>query len=305
MTKTEISDRISSRINADFAGTDVNKFRLSGPDSGMQTNMYGLWTEAGNYVSWSAVSAGYVPHTVDDMSVMAEAAAMGMEMGGEINITTDWSGASHHVVIGPTNDQRRTICGTSDDIFPRVVISAGFAGQGFRCEAGFYRDACSNLSMIRQLSGTSKTIRHTESMRPRINDLADQFRAMAGMWDATVDFAHQLAARQVETTDFLKRMYPLAESAGAAQVTKYRNRAEKIIGRIVRERSLIGFEGRVNDIETASLWELVNGVTGYIQHDQTRGNSDNPVSADRRAFLAIADKNSDKAWQIAETMVAA
>ena len=302
ITKQEtLTARIQDRINGDFAGTDVNKFRLSGPD-GMQTNMYGLWTEKGDYVDWSHVSSGYVPHTVDDMCVMGEAAAIGLGLDEEINITTHWDGTSHKVLIGPTNDQRRTICGTKDDIFPRVIITAGFQGQGFKCEAGFFRDACSNLSMLRQMSGTQKTIRHTESMRPKISVLADQFRSMAGQWDATVDFAMQLAAREVKTADFLAQMYPLAETAGAAQVTKYRNRAEKIIARIIRERKAVGVTGDVENLEAANLWELVNGVTGYIQHDQTRTGE---KSATERAFIALADKRGDQAWNLAAEMLAA
>lgn len=48
--------------------------------------------------------------------------------------------------------------------------------------------------------------------------------------------------------------------------------------------------------ESATLWELVNAVTGYVQHDKKRKGK--PDAADR-ALIALGDNETAAAWKLA------
>ena len=134
----------------------VDKYPLSGPD-GMRTDLYGLFRSDNAEHVGKAVSKNYVPHQSDDVVALVEAAGEAFEGIGETQCTFR---NAHHVCVSPGRDQRRAIYGTSDNIFPRFMIRGGYDGRGFLANMGFYRDACSNLSMMRQVEGTSVSIRH-------------------------------------------------------------------------------------------------------------------------------------------------
>ena len=67
-----------------------------------------------------------------------------------------------------------------------------------------------------------------------------------------------------------------------------------MISRLWDEREKMG---RLNDDpQQANLWELVNCVTGFEQHDRTRHGNLNAV---QRALIAVDDSACDKAWNLA------
>ena len=129
----------------------VEKFPLRGPDN-MVTPWYGLFrTDLGVSVGPTSVSSRYEPHTTDDVISLVESAAAAFD--DDVKLTCAFRDG-HHVSVAPADDARRTIYGTRDNIFPRIVISAGYNGSPFRAHMGYYRDLCDNLSILRTVKPT-------------------------------------------------------------------------------------------------------------------------------------------------------
>lgn len=294
--------QVGQTIREQFAGTDVTKLPLTGPD-GLRTDLYGLFTDSGEHVPRSAVTKRYLPHTVDDIAALAEAAAVGFDADSNASVQCRWTGAQHKVVLGPTMRHQATIANPMDKIWPRVVITGGFNGTAFVAEAGMFRFACSNLQMIRQVGGCRVSFKHTDSLRSRIDELVVNFRNLASKWDEVVDFSVALNQQTVATDEFIDRLYPLPDDADQRQVRKFRNRGRQIIQQVVRERQKLGLPGQL-DVDQATVWELVNAVTHRVQHNKTRkGISVNDGVS--RAFAGFEDAESIKAWEHAASYLAA
>ena len=53
----------------------------------------------------------------------------------------------------------------------------------------------------------------------------------------------------------------------------------------------------------ATLWELLNAVTGYVQHTKTRHKiSNSQMGIVQRALVGVNDSESVAAWELANTM---
>lgn len=128
---------------------EVQKFRLSGPD-GLTTPHYGLFRSDDARCVGVAVRKGYEPHTTDDVCALVEAASTAFDSQCKVNC---YFADGHFVTVAPGDEYRRNIFGTKDNIWPRMIIRAGYDGRAFRADCGFYRDACRNLAMIRSSHG--------------------------------------------------------------------------------------------------------------------------------------------------------
>ena len=283
---------VSDAIRRTFPES-VNKFPLFGPDQMPTNGLYGLWTSDGEQVGGS-VKSGYHPHTLEDVEAFATAAVAGMDAGDMLDVRCRWN-AGHEILIAPTREKRREIFGTQDAIFPMFSLRAGYDGRAFTGSVGLKRDACDNLMMLTSAGEQfTQSIRHTESMVDRLPAMISKFRMLAGKWDRIAEICAQMQERELAVDDYLGQVFPEVDSDNARTRKSARKRVRAIINRITDERFRLS--GRFGSIETATAWELFNGVQGYAQHDKSRkGRPD----AQTRAFVAMSDPIVNKALEIA------
>ena len=243
----------------------IDKFPLSGPE-GMRTPHYGLFRSDNGQPVGKAVTKRYVPHTTDDILALCEAAAAAFE--GDLDARCHWNNG-HYLTLAPSREHRLAIFGTNDNIFPRVLIRAGYDGNAFRASMGWYRDACKNLS-IPKCAGreTCVKIRHTHSLRGKMTELVRTFGALRNSWDNVAEQAQQMQQRRVDMREFLNAIYPQPEVWNSGRErTIHENRTEQIIRRLLNEQRQTGRERSGFEV---SAWEAYNAVQGYVQHDATR-----------------------------------
>ena len=298
MTNIQSSD-VSASVRESF-NFSVDKFPLYGPDN-MPTDQYGLFRDDTGYLKGvKSVSPRYVPHTTDDVCALVDAA--GEAFDGDIDCKTHFRNG-HYVNIMPTAEQRTAIYNDtdSDNIWPRIVINAGYDGKAFSATMGYYRDACSNLAMMRQVNGTTVSIRHTSGLRGHMDSLIATFNTLKDSWGNLLTVIRSLESQDVRMTDFLNEIYPqptaeqvaLANTGQAVRaVTTHENRTKAIWKRLNVERTRTGRPQMTN---TVSAWEAYNAIQGYVQHDAQakegfKGEFDRILRASNSADVRKAEK---------------
>ena len=265
MTSVSVSAVDSVKSKFDFS---VDKFPLAGPD-GLKTPLYGLFRSDTMEFVGKPCSKHYVAHQSDDVMALVESAGEAFEGVGDVQCHFR---DGHYVSIAPSRDQRRAIYGTADNIFPRFIVNAGYDGRAFSAIMGFYRDACSNLAMMRQVSGTSVSIRHGSGLREKMDDLIQTFSVLRESWATLGDVIAELQSREVRMTDFLDQVYGQPDPDSKRGVTIHKNRTEAIFRRLSRERFTTG-RGAMDSQFNVSAWEAYNAVQGFVQHDASRKGS--------------------------------
>jgi hypothetical protein len=299
MSNISASD-VSASVRSAF-NFSVDRFPLFGPDM-MPTDQYGLFrSDTGFLKGVKSVSKRYVPHETEDVCALVDAA--GDAFDGDIEVKTHWRDG-HYVSVAPSRAERQSIYGTDDNIFPRIVIRAGYDGQAFTGTMGYYRDACSNLAMMRRVSGTCVKIRHSSGLRSAMDDLIQTFGKLSTGWENLIEVAQELESREVRMIEFLDQIYgrpsdeqlTLAATGQAVRaVTSHKNRTEAIWTRLNRERVRTGRPTMVND--TVSAWEAFNAIQGYVQHDAQA------KKGFKGEFDRILRASNDQAVNKAETIV--
>lgn len=274
---------------------EVDKFPMMGPDN-MATPCYGLFrSDTGEFIGGAknSVSKDYEPHTRDDVKVMVEAAQT--VFTGDHKIQCHWRDG-HYVNVMPTDNHRRSVFGTKDNIFPRLIVRAGYDGKSYSGTLGMYRDACMNLIMLRLVKGITISLRHNSRLREKMDELIDDFSQLGEGWEAVNDHIDAMENRDVAMATFLDNIYPQpGDGAAGREITIHANRTKAIIQRLQRERAKIG---RTNPhlVETVTGWEAYNAIQGYVQHDATRSNK---AQTWDRIILASNDKAVHKAEKLA------
>ena len=295
MSTTKFESLLSDHLDATFA--DTAKLPLMGPDN-HATPHYGIVrTDRTGADAWFPVTVkkGYVAHTTDDVKTICLAAAQGFGVSpDEIIVEAAWAKNGHRVCIQPTKDYRRSIIG-SDTVWPRFIVRANYGGK-FTASAGMFRDACSNMQMMRRVEETTLALRHTSSFRDHFDSTVKEFQGLAAKYENVVEAARMLADRRVAVKEFVAELFPVPENAGQAKQTRYENKVGEMIARLTREQLELG---QSMDTQEASPWMLANMVTGYVQHDKGRVGKVNDVE---RMFLAVDDRLCDRAWDLAFTM---
>ena len=204
MTNIQSTD-VSASVRSAF-DFSVDKFPLFGPDH-MPTDQYGLFRSDTGYLKGvKSVSPRYVPHTTDDVCALVDAA--GEAFDGEIACNTHFR-SGHYVSIAPTAADRRSIFKDrdTDNVWPRVMINAGYDGKAFTASLGYFRDACSNLAMMRMVNGTTVSIRHTSGLRSNMDELIATFETLKNSWSTLTDVIDRLESTEVRMTEFLDSIY--------------------------------------------------------------------------------------------------
>lgn len=276
---------IADQVRNFFPG--VEKLPLFGPE-GMRSSHYGLFRSDISEGFGPAVSSQFVPHTRED--VVALVSATETVFGEAAKVDMGWDGG-HFVSVSPSADMRRQAC-DNDTVWPRLIIRARY-GESFQASMGMYRDLCRNLHIMRHVTGTSVTIRHTHGLRDKMSELVADFGSLQGSWDTLVQRMQLMTQTRVRLAEFLDQMYPIRQDAKERQVNRHRSRTEAIIRRIMRERVAVGNTN--GDLQTVSAWEAWNGLGGYLIHDKSRRG--NPGTFDR-AIIAMDDNLLAKAESV-------
>jgi hypothetical protein len=293
-----LSSDVVAKVRETF-NFNVEKFPLGGPD-GMKTPCYGLFkSDDAKFVGScnNTKSKNYVPHQTDDVIALVEASSTLFD--GEVDVACHFKDG-HYVSVQPTRDKRLAVHGQKDNVFPRIIINAGYDGQAFKATMGYYRDLCKNLSMMRMVKGTTVSIRHMSNLRCEMNELIDTFGVLGESWEGLGERILALEATNVSMASVLDRIYGETPTESGRGRTVHENRTEKIVGRIFRERFQSGREmGEDGNIATA--WELFNGIQGYSQHDKSRHGRKTDFE---RAIMSFSDTNVQKAEKILLDLVA-
>ena len=293
-----LSNDVAGKVSQAFDFT-VDKFPLSGPD-GMHTPWYALFrSDTESVVGNGSVTSRYVPHQTDDVLALVESAAEAFD--GEIDVDCHFR-EGHYVSIQPTKHDRLSVFGQSDNVWPRVIINAGYDGKSFRATMGYYRDACRNLAMVTKVNGTTVSIRHTSGLRCQMDDLIATFGVLKDSWATLSDVIQNLESRDVQMVDFLNSIYPEpAADATQRAATVHRMRTEAIFKRLQSERFRTGRDPMTSEF-TVSAWEAFNAVQGYVQHD---AQSKKGFKSDfDRILRASRDANVRKAESLVMELVA-
>ena len=257
------SQDIAAKVKADF-DFNVDKFPLSGPD-GLTTPWYALFrSDTSEVVGNGSVTSRYVPHQTDDVLALVDAAGEAFE--GKINCSTHFRDG-HYVSIQPTGHDRLKVYGEQDNVWPRIVINAGYDGRAFNATMGYYRDLCSNLAMLKRVDGTTVSIRHTSGLRGYMDSLISTFNTLRESWAGLSDIILQLQRAEIQMVDFLNEIYPQPETDSSKRaITVHQDRTEAIFKRLQTERFRSNRPTLGNDYKV-SAWEAFNAIQGYVQHD--------------------------------------
>jgi hypothetical protein len=290
---------IAEKIDAAFPRSII-KMPLYGPDN-IASPHYGLcFEDATGKDDWCrcTVKKGYQPHTTNDVKELCLAVAEGFDLSPEhIDVQASWTkGKGHAVSVVPTKEYRRDISRgkQQDNVWPSLIVRAYYGGA-FRATVAMKRDLCSNLMMIRNLDKCTVNLRHSTNFRDMFDDSVDQFRKLIAMSDSVVEACRMLADYQVNLHEFLDAHYHADSQTSKRSATIRENKLSKI-KQIVRDEKQKLQTTSMSGAEKASLWDIVNGITGYVQHHKTRHGK---VNADDRALTAALDRESDAAWSSA------
>ena len=292
------SQDIAAKVKADF-DFNVDKFPLSGPD-GLTTPWYALFrSDTSEVVGNGSVTSRYVPHQTDDVLALVDAAGEAFE--GNINCTTHFRDG-HYVSIQPTDHERLKVYDDQDNVWPRILINAGYDGRAFQATMGYYRDLCRNLAELKRVEGTTVSIRHTSGLRGHMDSLIATFNTLKESWAGLSDIIMQLQNEEVQMVDFLNEIYPQPETdASKRGVTVHKDRTEAIFKRLQSERFRSNRPTMGSDY-AVSAWEAFNAVQGYVQHD---AQSKKGFKSDfDRILRASRDANVRKAESLVMSLVA-
>lgn len=275
------SSQISATLNQQFNFT-VDKFPLSGPD-GLKTSLYGLFRSDNSQHIGDAVSGHYVPHQTEDVLTLCEAAQEAFE--GEVELKCHFR-EGHYVILQPSREQRKAIF-DGDEVFPRIMISAGYDGKAFKASMGYYRDLCKNLHRISSVSSTSVSIRHTSGLRSHMDELIRDFQELKDSWGDLTIAMEKMRNKRISMVEFLNAVYGEPEKEEGRGATMHKNRTEAIFQRLSREMSQLGQRFGAN--YEVSAWLAFNSLQGYVQHDATRRT--NQSGAFDRILSSMIDKS--------------
>ena len=302
MSSVSSSD-VSAAVRSAFDFT-VDKFPLFGPEN-MRTDQYGLFrSDTGYLTGVKSISKQYVPHTTDDVCALVEAASTAF--GGHLDLKCHWRNG-HYVSIAPTLEQRRSVYGTADAIWPRIMLRGGFDGKGFKATMGYWRDLCLNMSMLETVESTSVSIRHSSNLRGQMDELIHSFEGLKDGWENLTAVAERMQSRTVNRLDYVREVFadrmPTDEQLAQLAINpNAKIRALKVWDNMLRamQNRLDSESKRSNRAvgrQEISAWEAFNMVQGYIQHDaQAKTGFKDQFS---RILRAANDKHVKRAAQIA------
>jgi hypothetical protein len=277
---------------------NVKKFPLTGPDN-TPTPAFGLFRDD----NWAFVGSGnnavtkdYVPHTTDDVVALTEAACTAFECDMQMKAIFD---NGHIVSLAPTDAIRKAIYGTADNIFARIHLNFGYQKSSCIASMGWWRDACDNLTIPHMIEGTKTTIRHSGSLRDKMDELIRNFQSLREGWGGMTDLIARMNDSETNVAEMLAAVFGDSPEEAGSRRTRHDNRTKAIVRRIMNERVNTGRPSRTPGV--ASVWEIYNGIQGYQQHTATRRNSPSRL---QRSMMVQDDTHVKKAERVALGLIA-
>ena len=293
MSTVPAASTVSSTVRTAF-NFNILKAPLCTMD-GWQTPHFGLFNSVSKANIGQTVSKDYVPHTTDDVIALTEAAQHAFDSDVSIDCHFD---KGHYVKIQPNKDYRKSVYGTNDNVYPRILINASLNGRAFRATMGWYRDLCMNMSMMTKVKGTSVSIRHMSNLRGDMDSLIATFNTLKESWGSLEAVIDSMQAQEVNLASFLDAVYGEPTAQEGRGLTIHRNRTEEIMRRVQSERLRSGRPTLQPGVFTVSGWEAYNAVQGFAQHKASR-------NGDPNSFGRIVAASSDRYVKKAEELVLA
>ena len=256
----------------------IEKHHLSG--CGVETPFFGLFRSDTMATVGHAVSRRYVPHTTDDVLALVESSSAAF--GADCEVKCGFFNR-HYVAIQPTREHRVSVYGTEDNIYPRVIVNAGYGGSAFKVSVGYYRDLCKNMSIMRMVKGSTVSIRHTSGLRARMDELIRTFANLHDSWKAVSSAAQRMQQVEIDLASYMESVY--GEPGVGAAATIHKKRTEAIVSRVIQERQR-SYRPELGNDRLVSVWEAWNAVQGFSQHDSRRKANTSELS---RAILSMRD----------------
>lgn len=296
MNSLEAATIVDNKIDHVF-NREVVKMPMFGPE-GLPTPHYGLcFEDASSKDDWMAttVKKHYIPHTVQDVKDLCRVVIEGFDLPADsVEVKARFrQGKGHAVAITPTAKHRRAVYGT-DTVWPSLYVRAYYGGA-FKATIATKRDACSNLMMMRNVDRTTVSLRHQGNYRDNFDTTLEQFRELLVKFDDVVAAARVLTQTWVEPDEYYEQLYD--KKMSARQERKLGDKIHAMKQTIERERHALQMDHQIH--KRANLWELVNSVTGWVQHE--KGRHGDP-STEVRAMQALDDPECNNAWSLAFQM---
>lgn len=287
---TDMTTQGVAGIVAESFNFGIVKLPLSGPDN-LKTPLYGLFRDdTMELVNDSSVSKRYIPHQSDDVVALVDAASAAFD--DDVRVRCHFN-KGHYVTVSPSDEYRKTVHGTVDNVFPRLIIRAGYDGRAFKATIGLYRDMCLNLMMLDTVKKTSVSIRHSNDLPNHMDDLIKTFESLKGSWSNVEQAIDIMQGNRVNMVEFLNQIYGEPGDSKRA-VTMHKNRTEAIFKRLQRECATYQMP-LTNNFEVSG-WLAYNAVQGYVQHDARRKSGTSPFD---RMLLANASQEVKMAEKLA------
>jgi hypothetical protein len=298
---TAVQSKIRDRI-LDAFPHEVIKVPLQGPDN-QPSPHYGLCFDSldapqPHFMS-ATVKKHYIPHTREDVAVACETIAAGLELDADqLEVSAFFKKAKgHRVSVQPTAKYRRSVAG-SDTVWPAFILNANYGGA-LQANVGMKRDVCSNLQMMRKVTGTTVNLRHQGNFRTNFDETMRQWQDLAAKFDNIVEAAKHLQETRFSASDFYSQLYPEPTPAeGKAKHTRYEKKIDAMLERLAQERLDLNTHRSRSTTQT-NLWELVNSVTGFVQHEKRNKATGHRLSKSEQAWMGVEDKECDRAWSLA------
>ena len=229
---------------------------------------YGLFrSDTDEPVSNITVKEGYIPHqTRHIVDIACKISNQFGSHGYETDRVKAYFKNGHYVTIEPNTDYRKRVYHTKTDYYwPRILIQAGLGGQSVRINIGYWRDACSNMAMPKEVQTISINYRHCSPIEERLENL-DIANVLYSTWNQLKDMIEGMAINKVNLTYTLTNIFGDPTPRGHKRALL---RNETIIKRLIKERTETTNPDRHShtNFTKATAWEMYNAIQGYYQHD--------------------------------------
>lgn len=293
----------------------VRKLPLRGPDN-METPHYGIFRDDNFACIGAAVRKNYTPHRNHHLTQLVSAAQDVIGSDG-MELKLRWHNAAHVITLMPSDEYRRAVFGTQDNLNFRLNITAGYDGNSVDVRGCVFRDACSNLMMLRKVGEMRFRTRHHLGLDESVGDIASKVGILCRRWNTYVEQIRSFAATEIDWREYCDQMFDrvsIEDEAAEAKERREQRRLDKIkaVERYLK-KDLNRFAGGHYDLASTdrmvtgnvNSWLAFNAVQSYVQHRSNRRGL--PKDNDReirelRALKGLEDPRVAKAERIAHDM---
>ncbi len=290
---TDVMDVINERFNF-----EVNKLPLTGPEN-LRTPYKGLFrSDTGECIGRTSVGSDYQVHTNYQVAELVRG-AIGL-FNDEVELDCHFRDG-HYVTIKPTIEERHEVYGTKDNIFPVVMLRAGYNQTPVEFGMFAKRDACENMVLLQTIEDAVYRILHRKSLDFKVDQLVTDLTCLKKGWEGVKQAADRMQAREVLLDDFLKSIYgEPTEGATSRSASIHHKRTTDIMNRVIDERRRTGRPEFEVGNYAVSAWEAYNAVQGFQQHLATRKKiNGNKATRFDRIVLAAKDRYVQQAEVLA------